>query len=104
MAVIYDFGAYHAPGLLRSFSQQAGDVVRHYGDFSKHMKKLSAGLCSMKEAQHAFRTQLDVYLLELEETRKFAHTCSEACELDSIEQMIHKRDQLIREKRGKTGN
>ncbi len=28
MAVIYDFGAYRAPRLLRSFSQQTGDVVR----------------------------------------------------------------------------
>lgn len=98
MAVIYDFGEYHAPRLLRSFSQQTGDVVRQFVDFRKHMNKVSAGLCRIQEAQRAFASQLNAYLLELEKAKKFARTCSAACELSSIEQMIKKRDQIVRER------
>lgn len=104
MAVIYDFGDYHAPRLLSSFSQQTGDVRRQFADFRKNMDKLSAGLCRILDTQHTFCSQLGDCLLELEKAKEFAHTCSAACELNSIEQMVKKRDQIIRDRPKRQSN
>ena len=96
MVVVYDFRAYCTPRLLRSFSQQAGDVVCQFQNFEGRMKKVSAGLCRVQDALLTFDLQLDAHLLTLENAKDFAHTCSAACELNSIEQMIKKRDKIIR--------
>lgn len=97
MAVIYDFGEYRTPRLLRPPSQQTREVVRQCEDYRKHMNKVSVGLCLIQEAQRAFASQLNAYLSQLEKTREFTRRCSAACELNSIELMIKKRDQIIRE-------
>lgn len=98
MAVIYVFSKHHAPVLLRSFSQRTEDVRRQFVDFRKSMDHVSAGLCRMQEAQHAFASELNDHLLTLEKTNEFARTCSAACELGSIELMTEQRDQIIRDR------
>lgn len=97
MAVIYDFSDYHTPRLLRSFSQQAGDVVKNIHDFDRYMNNVGASLCRIQETQRAFSAQLDAYLLKLEASKEFVHKCQAACELRSLERMIKERDQIIRE-------
>ena len=73
MATIYDFPGDRAPRKAQTTSQSAEE-----------------------EARQTFDTQLSAYLCAVEETKEFARTCAEACELDSLEQMIEQRDQLIR--------
>ena len=96
MAVIYDFCEYRAPRLLRSFSQQAGELVENIYELDRRLQKLSDGLRRVQEAHHTFSSQLDIHLSKLERSRRFAHTCSDAYHLGTTELMIEKRDQIIR--------
>jgi len=97
MAKIYKFSDYYAPRLLRSFSQQAEGVVHQFENYSAYMDTIHEKLCGIQEAQIAFDSQLSTYLNELEEAKAFAQKCAEACELDSVELMTQKRDQIIQE-------
>ena len=98
MAIIYDFSAYHAPRLLRSFSQQMGDVVCQLDDFGENLTKIDAHLYNIQEIHCDFSLQLSTYLFALKKTKEFARKCSTACNLNSLEQMIKKRDQIIRDR------
>ena len=98
MAIIYDFSAYHTPRLLRSFSQQTGDVVRQLSDLGENLTKIDAHLYNIQEIHCQFSLRLSTFLFTLKKARKFARRCSAACELDSLEQMIEKRNQIIRDR------
>lgn len=98
MAVIYDFRNYHTPRVLRSFSQQTGGVARQLYALGGRLDHMNACFANMQKAQRAFASQLGTYLLELEKAGEFARLCSAACELNSIEKMIAKRDNIIRDR------
>ena len=59
-------------------------------------KVIDAHVERMAKTHHALDTKFSANLAEIEETKEFVRACAEACELDSLEEMIEKRDQLVR--------
>jgi len=101
MAIIYQFNDYSPSGLLRSFSQQAGDVAGQLNEWEEHLSHINICFENIQEVQRAFRSHLDMSLLKLAVSREFTCCCMAACELETIEKMVEKRDQLIRGRRPK---
>ena len=97
MAIIYNFDSYRAPRMLRKFSRHTEGVSWELCSLGEKLNNINAGLGRIQEAQYAFSSQLDTYLYELERSLRFARICSDACELNSIEEMLEKRDQLLRD-------
>lgn len=95
MAIIYDYRAYHAARRLKTCSQQARDVVCQLNDYEGSLAKFSASLSSIQDIQRGLRSKLSSYIFELEKTKEFARICSAACDLNSLAQMVKKRDQII---------
>ena len=58
---------------------------------------MSSHLQSTLEAQYDFISRLETCFDEIKEMQELAQTCSAACELDSVEQMIKERDKTIRD-------
>lgn len=98
MAIIYDFSAYRTPRLMRSVSQQMGGVVSDMHALNGYLRNIEVKLGQLKEVHRVVHLQLGAYVSRLERTMAFARSCSDACELNSIEQMIEERDHIIHER------
>ena len=98
MAVIYEFDTYRTLRPLKSLSQQAREIVRCLYDLTEITNDINANIDSIEKTLSALDAQLETYRFKVEATKEFARKCSSACELNSIDQMIKKRDQIIRDR------
>lgn len=101
MADIYDFNEYRCSRLQISCSQEAEKVAHQFCKLREAINRISVSCDSIKKTGWMFCSQLDAHLLKLKVSKEFTSRCSAACELKSIDQMLKKRDQLIRDKHKK---
>ena len=98
MAVIYDFALYRLPRVLRSVSEQAGDVVRQLEEQERQLDHLEEGVQKMCDAMSGFDDELEHHRERLARSMAQNRSCQEAAASASLSQMIAARDRLARTK------
>lgn len=97
MSNVVDLHRYRLARLIQDAGRQQGELARIMRVATAERAQLAKAL---QGAQHHLSRIADSYkvlLLRLERERDFRSACQEAAELDDLDEMIRRRDELARQ-------
>ncbi len=96
MAQILNFQSFQTAKQFRLLSQQASDIVLDVGLLKAHISNLDRAVAKMHATHVAFCDNLSTHRNTLRNTLKLARSCSDACKLETVEEMVEARDKILR--------
>ena len=96
MAVVYNFETHFTIKHLNDVYRSVGNIVTGIGQLKANCARIQKGLKTLEAHHQRFDKDLDLHSSRLDQSLELAEGCSEACELETLEDMVEERDRLLR--------
>lgn len=96
-AQVIDFRRYRLARLIRDAGRQQGELARLMRDSASERNQLAQALQNAQGHLSRISDSYKVLLLRLKREKDFRDACQEAAELDDLDEMVRRRDALVRE-------
>ena len=96
-AQVIDLRRYRLARLIRDAGRQQGELARLMRDSATERTQLAEALQGAQRHLVHIADSYKVLLLRLKREKDFRDACQEAAELDDLDEMIRRRDALVRE-------
>ncbi|MBP2229941.1 hypothetical protein J2847_003240 [Azospirillum agricola] len=96
-AQVIDIRRYRLARLIRDAGRQQGELARMMRDSAQERTQLAEALQGAQRHLTRIAESYKVLLLRLKREKDFRDACQEAAELEDLDEMIRRRDALVRE-------
>jgi len=96
-AQVIDIRRYRLARLIRDAGRQQGELARMMRDSAQERSQLAEALQGAQRHLARIADSYKVLLIRLKREKDFRDACQEAAELEDLDEMIRRRDALVRE-------
>lgn len=96
-AQVVDLNRYRLARLIRDASDQQGELARLMRESATERTQLAEALRGAQRHLVHIADSYSVLLGRLQREKNFREACQEAAELEDLDEMIRRRDELVRE-------